>query len=134
MIALGESYQKHDDGRRGQKTPVQAFWFAADRMQRMAIQPLDLLPPVEVTFRDYALAVCRAQQLADPIDPEDYYGMLIKVFRKREILSEDDEQELSEPRYLNERLALSVPPQHRRHLAVARRRPTGSSTTTARTC
>ena len=42
--------------------------------------------PVDVTFRDYALAVCRSQQLADPLDPQGYYGMLIEVFRKREIL------------------------------------------------
>ena len=33
------------------RTAKQAFWMAIDRMQRMAIQPLDLLPPVDVTFR-----------------------------------------------------------------------------------
>jgi hypothetical protein len=108
LIALGESYQKEEGGRSARK-PIPAFWYAADRMQRMAIQPLDLLPPVEVTFRDYALAVCRSQQLADPLDPRDYYGMLIKVFRDREILTEADEARLREPRYLTERLALSVP-------------------------
>jgi hypothetical protein len=91
-------------------TPAQAFWRAAERMQRTAIQPLDLLPPVDVTFRDYALAVCRSQQLADPIDPEGYYGMLIQVFRKREILSEEDEQQLTAPQYLYERLELCVNP------------------------
>jgi len=91
-------------------TPAKAFWYAADRMQRTAIQPLDLLPPVDVTFRDYALAVCRSQQLADPIDPEDYYGMLIKVFRKRGILSEEDEQRLNQPQYLYDRLRLCVNP------------------------
>src|SRR6185436_9191957 len=48
------------------------------------------------------------QRLADPIDPNDYYGMLIAVFRARGILSEDDEKDLKEPRYLNERLSLSV--------------------------
>jgi len=53
--------------------------------------------------------MCRAQRLADPIDPEDYYGTLIKVFRKRGILSAADEKDLLIPRYLNERLALSVP-------------------------
>lgn len=116
LIALGESYQKQDEDDDGEepkkkkkkKTPIQAFWFAADRMQRMAIQPLDLLPPVEVTFRDYALAVCRSQRLSDPLDPEDYHGMLIKVFRDREILSADDEAVLKEPRYLYDRLDLSV--------------------------
>lgn len=108
LIAIGENYQKQEGGRAG-ATPVAAFWYAADRMQRTAIQPLDLLPPAEVTFRDYALAVCRSQRLADPIDPQDYYGMLIGVFRQRGILSEQDEQDLREPRYLNERLSLSVP-------------------------
>ena len=103
-------------------------------MQRTAIQPLDLLPPVEVTFRDYALAVCRSQQLSDPLDPEDYYGMLIEVFRKREILTEDDEATLAGA-------ALSHRTPGRSAFATASTtsrdrapRPTGSSTTIARTC
>jgi hypothetical protein len=93
---------------RKRASPAQAFWRAADRMQRTAIQPLDLLPPVDVTFRDYAIAVCRSQQLADPIDPHDYYGMLIKVFRKREILSPKDERRLKQPQYLYDRMRLCV--------------------------
>lgn len=113
LIALGEHFQEggeHDaeEAPAKKKTPVQTFWDAADRMQRTAIQPLDLLPPVEATFRDYALAVCRSQQLSDPLDPEGYYGMLIEAFRDREILSADDEAVLKEPRYLYERLDLSV--------------------------
>ena len=72
LIAIGRQAIRRTNGGRGRKPPRQAFWHAADRMQRMAIQPLDLLPPVDVTFRDYALAVCRSQQLADPLDPDDY--------------------------------------------------------------
>lgn len=106
LIALGKRYQ--EDGDRVPKSVKEVFWDAANRMQRTAIQPLDLLPPVEVTFRDYALAVCRAQQLADPLDPADYYGMLIKVFRDRGVLTAEDEAILREPRYLTDRLALSV--------------------------
>lgn len=106
LIALGERYQARGEG--SGKSSKTVFWEAADRMQRTAIQPLDLLPPVEVTFRDYALAVCRSQRLSDPLDPEDYYGMLIGVFRKRQILDKDDEARLREPRYLLERLSLSV--------------------------
>ena len=90
-------------------TPKKAFWNAAERMQRMAIQPYDLLPPVEVTFRDYAVAVCRAQKLSDPIDPRGYYDMLIEVFRNREILSAEDEVELKQTKYLHDRLRLTVP-------------------------
>jgi hypothetical protein len=96
--------------RNRKKTPVQVFFNAADRMQRMAIQPLDLLPPVEVTFRDYALAVCRSQRLADPLDPRDYYGMLIKVFLNRKILTAEDAKELQKRTYLNDRLDLAVRP------------------------
>ncbi len=108
LMRLADGYQAAPEGETTKVTPKQAFWRAADRMQRMAIQPLDLLPPVDVTFRDYALAVCRAQQLADPIDPNGYYAMLIDVFHKREILSDQDVEELTEERYLFERLRLSV--------------------------
>ena len=79
-----------------------------DNVQRMAIQPLDLLPPVDVTFKDYALAVCRAQQLATPIDPDGFHGMLIQVFRDREIFDDLDVQKLEEPQHLLSRLKLSV--------------------------
>ena len=76
----------------------------------MAIQPLDLLPPVDVTFRDYALAVCRSQQLADPLDPR---GLLRHADQglpqARRSSSDDDVKRLNEPHYLTERLALSVP-------------------------
>ncbi len=108
LMRLANGYQAVPEGETTKVTPKQAFWRAADRMQRMAIQPLDLLPPVDVTFRDYALAVCRAQQLADPIDPNGYYKMLIDVFHKREILSDQDVEELIEEQYLFERLRLSV--------------------------
>jgi hypothetical protein len=108
LTEIGNQYQRADR-RTGARTPNEAFFFASDRMQRMAIQPLDLLPPAEVTFRDYALAVCRAQRLADPIDPDGYYDLLIRVFRCREILSLEDENRLKEPTHLVERLTRDRP-------------------------
>lgn len=98
----------NDHSKRKKLTPLQAFWNAADRMRRMAIQPLDLLPPVDVTFRDYAVAVCRSQQWAEPLDPRGYHGMLIDVFEKREILSEAEAERLRQPDYITDRLRLSV--------------------------
>ena len=114
---LAENYMKVEDddpeqpGKRKKKprTPRQAFWDATVRMQHLAIQPLDLLPPVEVRFRDYGKAVCRSQQLADPLDPEGYYSMLLEVFEKREILTPADVAELKQPAYLTDRLPFSVP-------------------------
>ncbi|HEX2630936.1 MAG TPA: hypothetical protein VHM26_18095 [Chitinophagaceae bacterium] len=83
-----------------QHTHPMAFYFAVDRMQRMAIQPLDLLPPVDVTFRDYALAVLRAEELSNPTDPHNYYEMILKVFVKRGILDNKDKKNLLAPRYV----------------------------------
>src|SRR5215207_6377316 len=49
-----------------------AFAFTIMRIQQMAIQPLDLLPPVDATFRDYAIAMLRAEEIANPTDPDNY--------------------------------------------------------------
>lgn len=103
LMALAKHYAEG----RGRTAP-QAFWDVAQRMQRMAIQPLDLLPPAEVTFRDYALAVIRAEELANPLDPYGYRRMLIKAFRRRGILSKKDEDALAAPRYLYSRPKLLV--------------------------
>ena len=69
------------------KAARQAFWYTIYRMQRMALQPLDFLPPVDVTFRDYALAVLRAEQLSNPTDPHGYRKIMFDVFVKRGILA-----------------------------------------------
>ncbi|MBI4906649.1 MAG: serine protease [Acidobacteria bacterium] len=107
LLRLGEHYSEEEVGKKP-KSPRQIFWAVADRMPRMAIQPLDLLPPVEVSFHDYALAVCRSQQLSDPMDPNGYYAMLLEVFVKRGIMSAAEAVEMKQPRYLNERMQLSV--------------------------
>ncbi|HET9277246.1 MAG TPA: hypothetical protein VFN95_03650 [Flavitalea sp.] len=83
-------------------SPKEAFNFAVNRMQCTAIQPLDLLPPVDATFRDYALAVLRAEELSNPTDPHNYYEMMLGVFLKRKILNEKDKRELLAPRYVYE--------------------------------
>ncbi|MCS1407560.1 MAG: hypothetical protein M2R45_00718 [Verrucomicrobia subdivision 3 bacterium] len=54
-------------------------------MQCMAIQPLDLLPLMAVTFRYYALAVLRTEEIFNPTDPHDYRGMMLKVFQNRKM-------------------------------------------------
>ena len=89
-------------------SPKEAFWFAVDRMQRTAIQPLDLLPPVDVTFRDYALAVLRSEELSNPTDPYNYYEIMLNVFVKRNILTNKDRTELLAPRYVYDRTDLDV--------------------------
>lgn len=103
IIALS----KHYVGQRGRTVP-QAFWDTIQRMQNLAIQPLDLLPPVDVTFRDYALAVLRADEIASPTDPDDYRGMMLDAFIRRKILTRRDRNELRKPHHIFERLELDV--------------------------
>jgi hypothetical protein len=66
-------------------------------MQMLAIQPLDLLPPCSVTFRDYALAVLRAAQVTDPTDPSGYRELMLDCFIKRGVLKEADRKPLMAP-------------------------------------
>ena len=74
----------------------------------MAIQPLDLLPPVDVTFADYALAVLRAEEIVNPTDPDDYRGMMLDVFIRRGILEASLRAELTRRRQIFQRLDLDV--------------------------
>ena len=77
-------------------------------MQMLAIQPLDLLPPCSVTFRDYALAVLRSEQVANPTDPSGYRELMVDCFVKRGILQEKDRKGLMEPAQVFRRPALDV--------------------------
>jgi hypothetical protein len=89
-------------------SPTEIYAWAMPIMQVLAIQPLDFLPPADVTFRDYAMAVCRAQRLSNPTDPDGLREMLINVFVARGILDHNDRAELNKPRNLYERMELNV--------------------------
>jgi len=107
MFDIIKELTRHYITKRG-RTVKEAFYNAVDRMQRTAIQPLDLLPPVDVTFRDYALAVLRSEELSNPTDPFNYYEMMLEVFVKRNILKEKDRKELLAPKYVYNRMEVDV--------------------------
>jgi hypothetical protein len=86
-------------------TVKQAFAFTIMRIQQMAIQPLDLLPPVDATFRDYAIAMLRAEEIANPTDPDHYREMMFDIFVKRGILEESERDELLGVRHVFQRIA-----------------------------
>jgi hypothetical protein len=86
----------------------EALWSTIRRMQCMAVQPLDLLPPADVVFEDYARAVLRAEQIANPTDPDGYRNMMIDVFVGRGILSVEQAAELRKPVRVFDRLNLAV--------------------------
>lgn len=103
LIELSKYYMKTR-----KRSVREAFFNTVQRMQHMAIQPLDLLPPVDVTFRDYALAVVRAEETANPTDPDDYRGQMLDAFIERGILDKSDRDRLKMPHHVFERLDLDV--------------------------
>jgi len=100
--------KRFKEGRSKKPSDVRALADTVPRMQMLAIQPLDLLPPCAVTFRDYALAVLRSEQVANPTDPSGYRALMLDCFIKRGILSEADRKELLTPAPVFERPSLDV--------------------------
>jgi hypothetical protein len=66
-------------------TDKEAILWAVNRFRRVAFQPLDYLPPVDVQFSDYARAVLRADEVANPVDEDGYRELMKKAFDKRGI-------------------------------------------------
>lgn len=66
-------------------TPAQALWWAADRFRRVALQPLDLCPPCDIQFIDYAKAVIRNDILTNPVDEQGYRDVMLNVFHERKL-------------------------------------------------
>ncbi len=95
LIAFAEFYIKQR-----QQSAIKAFWNAIQRMQRTVLQPLDLLAPVDVTFRDYALAVLRWEQISNPTDPNGYLPMMLEIFIKRGILKSRDRTDFLKTQYV----------------------------------
>jgi hypothetical protein len=114
LLGVYEKQRRADDkdfkaGRKEKKpTDAQALAMTVPRMQTMAIQPLDLLPPCCLDFRDYALAVLRTEQVANPTDPKGYRAMMLDVFIKRGILTDKDRKELLKPQPVFKRPPLEV--------------------------
>ncbi|TFG79800.1 MAG: hypothetical protein E4H23_04705 [Chrysiogenales bacterium] len=70
----------------------QKFWWATERLIRMALQPLDFCPPVDVRFADYARALARNFELYEPLDSkrrEAYAGFIKNIFLERGICDPD---------------------------------------------
>jgi hypothetical protein len=103
LVSLSQQYINNRE-----ETYKEAYWNAIKRMQPTALQPLDLLPPVDVTFKDYALAVLRCEEVTNPKDPYGYYQSMLDVFKSREILDDQDIEKLQKKKYLFEDLDVDV--------------------------
>lgn len=103
IVSLTAQYMKREG-----VTAAKAYAYTFHRMQVIAVQSLDLLPPVEVTFKDYALAILRNLEVADPKDENKYREMISKVFVRRQILTNGDWNEAGRP-YALERVPGEVP-------------------------
>jgi hypothetical protein len=100
--------KRYKAGGSSKPSDIRALADTVPRMQMLAIQPLDLLPPCGVTFRDYALAVLRAEQVANPTDPSGYRALMLDCFIARGVLAEADKVELLKPAPVFTRPSLAV--------------------------
>jgi hypothetical protein len=88
MIRMSAKYM----GER-KKTPGQALWYTIERFTRVALQPLDYCPPVDIQFEDFTNAILVRDRLVDPQDPYKYRAIMRKVFAERQIPYNDKEEE-----------------------------------------
>lgn len=109
VIKFAAQYVQRESDEGKNISPANALHYTTQRMQVIAIQSLDLLPPVEVTFADYARAVLRNLLIADPTDPRQYRNMIADVFVKRDILTRAEVDELLLPTGLYERMPGEIP-------------------------
>jgi hypothetical protein len=83
-ILTGIAGKHMEKNRPGQKvTLAQALWWSAERFRRVALQPLDLCPPCDIQFIDYARAVIRNDILTNPMDEQGYRPIMLDVFHRR---------------------------------------------------
>ncbi|MEA2562464.1 MAG: hypothetical protein QOH06_3968 [Acidobacteriota bacterium] len=83
LIRYTHQYLSVERQAKRQATPAQALAWAADRIGRTALQPLDLLPPADVRFLDYARAVLRNDEITNPEDRQGYRKIIREVFHQR---------------------------------------------------
>ena len=99
LACVAKSYLKDRN-----KSWRQSLSYTIQKMQPLALQALDFLPPVDATFKDYGKAVLRSFELANPVDPDNYYGLILNSFFNRGIFTRQDARELKEPTYLKNRI------------------------------
>lgn len=94
LVAIAARHLAKNEARQ-KVTPAQALWWAADRFRRVALQPLDLCPPCDLQFVDYAKAVIRNDIITNPVDEQGYRPIMLQVFHDRK-LCECDYQPVQE--------------------------------------
>jgi len=80
-IFLAENEARKKEGKR-EITLKQALYFAADNFRRIALQPLDLCPPADIRFIDYARAVMHNDRIANPVDERGYRDIISETFHE----------------------------------------------------
>jgi hypothetical protein len=103
-------YRKRPKSNGDLPTSKEAILWAANRFRRVAFQPLDYLPPVDVQFSDYARAVLQADEVVDPVDEDGFRELIKAAFDKRGIdydLGEGEPQRIYFYTYDIDRIARS---------------------------
>lgn len=81
LVRMANAYREQDGGNK--PSAAQALNWAINRFGRVAIQPLDLCPPVDIQFVDYARAVLENLALVDETDGRGFRASSLEVFHER---------------------------------------------------
>jgi hypothetical protein len=76
------------------KTPKDIFWTATNTIRGLTLQSLDLLPPVDIHFRDYAFAICSWYKFCNRLDSNRLLDILGQTFKARGIFDQKDFESL----------------------------------------
>lgn len=85
MTRIAANYMEMQNKKGKKHTPSEALWYAIDRFRRVALQPLDYCPPVDICYEDYVNAVFARDCLTNPDDPHEYRKIMREVFEWRDI-------------------------------------------------
>lgn len=111
LVRIARQYltPKRQAERKRPATPARALWWAIDGAAGIALQPLDLLPPADVRFADYARAVLRNHEITDPADRYGYRPLMSRVFHRRGLCGQEETECRRDPK--NCALAAGDPPE-----------------------
>jgi hypothetical protein len=86
LVGIARNYMTESRQQNRKISPGKALWWAAQRFGRIALQPIDFCPSVDIRFIDYARAVLRNFELYEPLNSprrEFYHDLIRSVFHKR---------------------------------------------------
>lgn len=87
LKALAQNYTTREKARSQPVTPGRVLSWTANTIRSIALQALDLCPPADIRFMDYAQAVLRNYKTSNAADEQGYIPIMLEIFHQRGMCS-----------------------------------------------